>query len=96
VVVRVRPFLDELPPKHAGERIVVIGHSATKWAGSPPPRHRPGRPRQRSVRLAGRLDLHRPDMNHPLARLPTHVIAAADVSVDLFASSSGYGPTDHP
>lgn len=32
VVDRVRAFLDELPPGLDGQRIVVIGHSATRWA----------------------------------------------------------------
>lgn len=31
-VDRVRSFLDELPGTHEGKRIVVIGHSATRWA----------------------------------------------------------------
>ena len=32
VVARVRSFLHDLPPRYANERIVVVGHSATKWA----------------------------------------------------------------
>ena len=32
VVARVRSFLHDLPPRFADKRIVVIGHSATKWA----------------------------------------------------------------
>lgn len=32
VVGRVRGFLDDLPPGLEGKRIVVIGHSATRWA----------------------------------------------------------------
>jgi 2,3-bisphosphoglycerate-dependent phosphoglycerate mutase len=32
VVARVRSFLHDLPGRYADERIVVIGHSATKWA----------------------------------------------------------------
>ena len=32
VVARVRSFLQDLPPRYPDERIVVIGHSATKWA----------------------------------------------------------------
>ena len=32
VVARARSFLHDLPAKHADKRIVVIGHSATKWA----------------------------------------------------------------
>jgi len=32
VVARVRSFLRDLPPRFENERIVVIGHSATKWA----------------------------------------------------------------
>ncbi len=32
VVARVRSFLHDLPARFADERIVVIGHSATKWA----------------------------------------------------------------
>ena len=31
-VARVRGALDELEQEHAGERIVVIGHVATRWA----------------------------------------------------------------
>jgi len=32
VADRVREFLDELPPELEGERILVIGHAATRWA----------------------------------------------------------------
>jgi 2,3-bisphosphoglycerate-dependent phosphoglycerate mutase len=32
VVHRVRAFLDDLPGDYDGARIVVIGHSATRWA----------------------------------------------------------------
>jgi broad specificity phosphatase PhoE len=32
VVARVRAFLDELGRTHDGERVVVIGHAATRWA----------------------------------------------------------------
>jgi alpha-ribazole phosphatase/probable phosphoglycerate mutase len=32
VVARVRSFLHDLSPRYVDERIVVIGHSATKWA----------------------------------------------------------------
>ena len=32
VVDRMRAFLDDLLPEHDGARIVVIGHSATRWA----------------------------------------------------------------
>jgi alpha-ribazole phosphatase/probable phosphoglycerate mutase len=32
VVTRVRSFLQDLPSRYANQRIVVIGHSATKWA----------------------------------------------------------------
>lgn len=32
VVARVRSFLHDLPPRFENERVVVIGHSATKWA----------------------------------------------------------------
>jgi alpha-ribazole phosphatase/probable phosphoglycerate mutase len=32
VVERVRDFLDDLASKHDGTRVVVIGHSATRWA----------------------------------------------------------------
>jgi 2,3-bisphosphoglycerate-dependent phosphoglycerate mutase len=32
VVARARSFLHDLPPRYPDERIVVIGHSATKWA----------------------------------------------------------------
>jgi 2,3-bisphosphoglycerate-dependent phosphoglycerate mutase len=32
VVARVRSFLGDLPARYPDERIVVIGHSATKWA----------------------------------------------------------------
>jgi broad specificity phosphatase PhoE len=32
VVERVRAFLDELSPEYEGKRIVLIGHSATRWA----------------------------------------------------------------
>jgi 2,3-bisphosphoglycerate-dependent phosphoglycerate mutase len=32
VVARVRSFLHDLPARYADRRIVVIGHSATKWA----------------------------------------------------------------
>jgi 2,3-bisphosphoglycerate-dependent phosphoglycerate mutase len=32
VVARVRSFLHDLPPRFANERLLVIGHSATKWA----------------------------------------------------------------
>ena len=32
VVARVRSFLHDLPARHANQRILVIGHSATKWA----------------------------------------------------------------
>jgi 2,3-bisphosphoglycerate-dependent phosphoglycerate mutase len=32
VVARVRSFLHDLPPRYPNRRIVVIGHSATKWA----------------------------------------------------------------
>jgi broad specificity phosphatase PhoE len=32
VVERVRDFLDDLASKHDGARVVVIGHSATRWA----------------------------------------------------------------
>jgi alpha-ribazole phosphatase/probable phosphoglycerate mutase len=32
VVARVRSFLQDLPSRYASGRIVVIGHSATKWA----------------------------------------------------------------
>jgi broad specificity phosphatase PhoE len=32
VVERVRDFLAELVPLHEGERVVLIGHSATRWA----------------------------------------------------------------
>jgi 2,3-bisphosphoglycerate-dependent phosphoglycerate mutase len=32
VVARVRSFLHDLPARHTDQRIVVIGHSATKWA----------------------------------------------------------------
>jgi len=32
VVARVQSFLHDLPPRFENERIVVIGHSATKWA----------------------------------------------------------------
>ena len=31
-VARLRAFLDDLPTELDGERIVVIGHSATRWA----------------------------------------------------------------
>ena len=31
-VDRVRSFLDELPRAHDGDRIVAIGHAATRWA----------------------------------------------------------------
>jgi broad specificity phosphatase PhoE len=31
-VARVTGFLDELPARHPGERILVIGHIATRWA----------------------------------------------------------------
>ena len=30
--VRMRGFLDEVGPRFDGERILVIGHSATRWA----------------------------------------------------------------
>jgi broad specificity phosphatase PhoE len=32
VVERMRPFLDDLAAEHDGKRVVVIGHSATRWA----------------------------------------------------------------
>jgi 2,3-bisphosphoglycerate-dependent phosphoglycerate mutase len=32
VVARLRSFLHDLPPRFADQRILVIGHSATKWA----------------------------------------------------------------
>jgi broad specificity phosphatase PhoE len=32
VVVRVRDFLDDLPAEYDGKRILLIGHSATRWA----------------------------------------------------------------
>ncbi|HYI75858.1 MAG TPA: histidine phosphatase family protein [Gaiellaceae bacterium] len=32
VVARARSFLDDLPSRYPDRRIVVIGHSATKWA----------------------------------------------------------------
>jgi alpha-ribazole phosphatase/probable phosphoglycerate mutase len=32
VVVRARSFLHDLPGKYVDKRVVVIGHSATKWA----------------------------------------------------------------
>jgi broad specificity phosphatase PhoE len=32
VVERVRDFLDDLPSDYEGKRVVVIGHSATRWA----------------------------------------------------------------
>ena len=32
VVDRVRSFLADLLPRYEGERVVVIGHSATRWA----------------------------------------------------------------
>jgi alpha-ribazole phosphatase/probable phosphoglycerate mutase len=32
VVARARSFLQDLPPRYPDRRIVVIGHSATKWA----------------------------------------------------------------
>jgi broad specificity phosphatase PhoE len=32
VVARVRSFLHDLPPRFQDQRIVVVGHSATKWA----------------------------------------------------------------
>ena len=32
VVARARSFLQDLPPRYPDKRIVVIGHSATKWA----------------------------------------------------------------
>lgn len=32
VVERVRLFLDELTPEYEGTRIVIVGHSATRWA----------------------------------------------------------------
>jgi broad specificity phosphatase PhoE len=32
VVARVRSFLHDLPPRFTDERIVVVGHRATKWA----------------------------------------------------------------
>jgi broad specificity phosphatase PhoE len=31
-ITRVRGFIDELPEKHEGQRVVVIGHVATRWA----------------------------------------------------------------
>jgi 2,3-bisphosphoglycerate-dependent phosphoglycerate mutase len=31
-VARVKGFLDELGGAHAGERVLVIGHVATRWA----------------------------------------------------------------
>ncbi len=32
VVERVRSFLDDLPSEHDGERVLAIGHAATRWA----------------------------------------------------------------
>jgi alpha-ribazole phosphatase/probable phosphoglycerate mutase len=32
VVERVRSFLNDLPPRYLDRRVVVIGHSATKWS----------------------------------------------------------------
>jgi broad specificity phosphatase PhoE len=32
VVERVRDFLDDLGSEYEGNRVVVIGHSATRWA----------------------------------------------------------------
>lgn len=32
VVNRMRPFLDDLVPLHDTGRVVLIGHSATRWA----------------------------------------------------------------
>jgi broad specificity phosphatase PhoE len=32
VVARVREFLDELARTHDGERVLVIGHAATRWS----------------------------------------------------------------
>jgi broad specificity phosphatase PhoE len=32
VVARMEGFLSEVRPAHPGERVVVIGHSATRWA----------------------------------------------------------------
>lgn len=32
VVERVRDFLDELLPKHDGERVLVVSHAAPRWA----------------------------------------------------------------
>ena len=32
VVARARSFLHDLPPRYPEKRVVVIGHSATKWA----------------------------------------------------------------
>ena len=32
VVARTRSFLDDLSPQYDGARVVVIGHSATRWA----------------------------------------------------------------
>ncbi len=32
VVTRMRAFLDDLSPEYEGQRVVVIGHSATRWA----------------------------------------------------------------
>jgi alpha-ribazole phosphatase/probable phosphoglycerate mutase len=31
-VARARSFLDDLAARHAGQRVVVIGHTATRWA----------------------------------------------------------------
>ncbi len=50
VVNRMRTFIDDLLPEYEGGRVVLIGHSATRWGA--PSRRRAARGARRSVRVA--------------------------------------------